>query len=355
MTTVHTNNELCNLVPKLEFDKCFIQTIANYMDSLNEYDNAICPINKDARLANPARNGVFVESTPKTFKMFFGSEFNPIVYRGLNNDYVFMPDSQRYELFDGKERIRHSINWIKKHEFLSLMSRTPYFTIPQNFNISGHSFELDLEAISKHYHYMSDCIDVTRNILVAYFFAYTYYNSEKQQWLPIESFDINTPVLYAGSLKELYKAVPDAVKNTGLQPLLRSIAQQTMSINTSNNRELIQGLFRKIELPKNPNIARYVYDLFEGGNLLFPPDYISRCAASVKVNKTLHEDLFIRYCEETNTDINWLKEELSELGYEFVDQPWNIPEQAKEIINREFSDKIIPFIKTNFIGCTTEN
>ncbi len=325
-----------------------LMSMEDYFDSLNDYDIAGSAVNKYGNLTRSDIRGVVVETSPDKFGIILGHEFNPIVYRGMNNDWVFMPDSQRYELFDGKERIRHSINWIKKQEFLKLMSGTPYFTRISDYKISGHSYKLDTEAISKHFNYMSDYVDVTRSMEVAYFFAYTYYDNEKKQYLPIENFENYTPIIYAGSLRELYYQVPDSVKNICWQPFQRTKLQQTMSINTSGDWQGIQRLFRKIPLAKNSAISKYIYDLFEGGVKLFPNDYISRCAAQVRDYKTLHNDLISKYCEDTKTDEVWLRSELEKLEYEFVDQPWYIPEQANNIINSELDDYIFSYLSHGF-------
>ena len=321
-----------------------MQTRDDYFESLNEYDIAASIINKDGRLVSSEVRGVYIELKPDKYGIILGTEFNPIVYRGLNNDYVFMPDSQRYELFDGKERIRHSINWIKKREFLNLMSETPYFTRIRDYKVSGCSYEFDMEAVAKHFNYMSDYVDVTRNMSVAYFFAYTYFNEDKKCYMPIENFEYNTPTIYVASLKDLYRQAPESVENLSWQPFNRTKQQLAMSVNTSKNWRKVQDVFKKVYLSKNPAIAKYIYELFEGGDLLFPKDYISMCATQVMEYKTLHEDLIYKYCDETKTDIKWLSEELKKLDYEFVNQPWYIPEQAKDIINKEIDENIIPYM-----------
>ena len=323
-------------------------TIEEYIDSLNDYDNAHCQINRYGNLACSDVKGVFIETRPDTFSIILGEQFNPILYRGLNNDLVFMPDSLRYELFDGKERVRHSINWIKKHEFLNLMSKTPYFKRICELNICNYKFNFDFEAVAKHYNYMSDYIDVTRNMMIAYFFAYTYYDKEKNRYFPIENFNEYSPTLYAVSLRDLYYTIPDSVANISWQPLARPKMQQAMSINVSKDWDIVQSLFRKVQLPKNPAISRYVYEMFDCGNLLIPADYITRCANQIREYKTLHNDLIEAYCEETKTDIKWLREELKKLDFEFVEQPWFIPEQANDIINKEIDENIIKYLSKGF-------
>lgn len=326
-----------------------LPTMGDYVNLLNDSELANSLVNRHGLITTNEVQGVFVEQSPVKFKIILAPEFSPIVYRGQNNDYPFMPSSKRYELADGKERVRHSIDWIKKNEFTKLFDKTPYCTRTQLFKVLNYNYEVDLEAISKLYNYFSDYLDVTRNIMIAYFFAYTYFDNEKRQILPIEDFEKYSPTLYVGNLNELYKSAPESVNKMGFQPTIRAKIQQTMSINVSENGELIKGLFKKIELPKNPIVARNVFNQFEGGKLIFPSDYASRCAVQVREHPTLQEELIDKYCDETSTDRNWLRGELKKIGFELINQPWDIPEQARYMINREIDEYIIPYLNSSFI------
>ncbi len=336
-----------------------LPTLNEYIDIMNDENLAYSLINRHGLVTTNEILGTFVETKPNKFALLAGMEFNPLIYRGANRDYEFLPTSQRYELADGQERIRHSVDWIKKQEFLKLVSKMPYYTRTQNFRVLDYNFEMDLEAISKHYNYVSNYLDVTRNIMVAYFFAYTYFDKEKRQVLPIDNFEQYNPILYVGNLKDIKSNTPKAIEKLGLQPVLRAKVQQSMSINVSEDRDKIKSLFKKIELPKNPMVARNIYAQFEGGRLLFPADYLSRCAIQIREHATLQEELIEKYCDETNTDRNWLRGEYKKIGFELINQPWDIPEQAKYMINRELDELIIPYLNTGFIfrgvRRTTEN
>lgn len=320
-----------------------------YLNYLNVPELADCVINKLGMLTDKTFNGSFTQSKPDKFRVIIGSEFNPIIYRGQNNDYPFMSSSKRYELFDGNERVRHSIEWIKKQEFIRLISITPYIKRAKEFKVLDYTYDIDTEAIAKHYNLTSDYLDVTRDLMTALFFAYTYYNSEQGKVLPLPAFDYNTPYLYVGDIKELYDKAQDSVMDIGFQPVPRAKAQKAMSINVSGNFDYIKSLFKKIELPKNPAIAKYVYNKFEEGRLLFPEDYATECANQVKESKILQNDLFIKYCEETKTDDVWLKGEYKKLGYQLISYSYEISEQARQRADKEVDEHIIPFLDNGFI------
>ena len=206
-----------------------------------------------------------------------------------------------------------------------------------------------MESVAKHYGYVSDYLDVTRDLMTALFFAYTYFDKDSQQILPFPDFKYNTPYLYIGNLNELYLKAQNCVKDIGFQPFPRAKAQQMMSINVSNDFDYIKSLFKKVELPKNPSIAKYVYNIFDGGKLLIPEDYASNCARQVKGFKTLQKDLFEKYCEDTKTDIVWLAGECKKLGYEFVNEPFDIQDGARSTINKEIDEIILPYLDDGFI------
>ena len=226
---------------------------------------------------------------------------------------------------------------------------TPYIRRAREFKVLDFSYDIDMEAIAKHYDVVSDYLDVTRDLMTALFFAYTYFDKEKGKNLPIPEFGYNTPYLYVADMKELFDKATDSVKNIGFQPVPRAKAQQTMSIDVSGNFDYIKSLFKKVELPKNPAISKYIYNKFEEGRLLFPDDYASECAKRVSELRTLRVDLFIKYCEETETDKVWLSGEYKKLGYQLGSQPLDISEQEKIKVNKEIDELIIPYLNDGFI------
>lgn len=346
----YVNNKSNFCIPADEkFSDVSLQTYEEYINLLNDLDYGGALINREGTITSPDIMGVFVRKKNNKFGIMLGQEFNPIIFRGQCNDYPFMPSSKRYELFDPNERIRHSVEWIKKKEFIRLMKTTPYYTRTKEFEVLNHKYEYDMEAIAKQYNHVSDNIDVTKNLMVAYFFAYTYWDEKANERRPLEGFDYNTPMLYIGSIRDLYYKAPKTVEDLSFQAITSAKAQQTLSLNVEDNWDYIKSLFRKVELPQNVKIARNVYDQFEGGRRLLPPDYASKCAIMVKENKPLSDDLVTEYCELTKTDEVWLRDEYEKLGYELTDKKLAIPYEAYEMINKEIDDYMLPYLSSHFI------
>ncbi len=351
MAIVKNGDGCLNFCIKAEdkFSGLSLQSIDDYVYLLNDLDYGAALINREGTITSPDVQGVFIKKKDGRFAVIPGQEFNPVVFRGQCNDYPFMPSSKRYELFDPNERIRHSVEWIKKNEFIRLIKTTPYYKRTKEFEVLSHKYEYNTEAIAKQYNFVSDNIDVTRNLMVAYFFAYTYYDEKTGERKPLEGFDYNSPMLYIGSLRDLYYKAQSTVKDLSFQAIVAAKAQQTLSLNIPENWDYVKTLFRKIELPKDTRIAKNVYEQFDYGRRLLPPDYASKCAKLVSDYNTLQDDLVAEYCEMTKTNEVWLREEYEKLGYEIVKQEWNVPETAHNIINKEIDDYILPYLNSNFI------
>ena len=80
-----------------------------------------------------------------------------------------------------------------------------------------------------------------------------------------------------------------------------------------------------------------------------PQDYATKCAAMINGHKTLQQDLICEYCDMTETDEEWLRGEYENLGYELVNQKWDVPETAHIAIKKEIDDYIMPYLKSRFL------
>ena len=133
-----------------KFSEVSLQTYEQYINLLNDREYSAALINREGTITSPDVQGVFVKKKNGKLGIMLGQEFNPIVFRGQCNDYPFMPSSKRYELFDGNERVRHSVEWIKKNEFIQLIAKSPYYTRTSEFEVLNCKYEYDMEAIAKH-------------------------------------------------------------------------------------------------------------------------------------------------------------------------------------------------------------
>lgn len=249
MTIIFDENNLKTFCIKETTDREVISlpTIEEYCLTLNEElyglsDISVCGCYTDSN----RYDGVFIQNNPNEFGVMVGHEFNPFIYRGQKHNNPFIPTANRFDLASDKDTINKCIFWIKKQEFLQLFRETPYYKRCQNFEVLNCKFKFDMEAIAQHYGFISNYLDITRDLLVALFFAYTYID-ENGNYVPISDFSKYEPTLYIGNLKNIFLKYPNCIKIIGFQALLRPFKQKAMAIEIINN-ENINQLFETIKL-----------------------------------------------------------------------------------------------------------
>lgn len=346
MTIIFDENNLKTFCIKETTDREVISlpTIEEYCLTLNEElyglsDISVCGCYTDSN----RYDGVFIQNNPNEFGVMVGHEFNPFIYRGQKHNKPFIPTANRFDLASDKDTINKCIFWIKKQEFLQLFRETPYYKRCQNFEVLNCKFKFDMEAIAQHYGFISNYLDITRDLLVALFFAYTYID-ENGNYVPISDFSKYEPTLYIGNLKNIFLKYPNCIKIIGFQALLRPFKQKAMAIEIINN-ENINQLFETIKLPKNYAIACEIFKKVDAGAYLFPNDDImSNLAKQIKERKSLDIEYFNQYCETYKYDKRIFKIKLQNKGYEFTAKKWGIPDNFIKAINEEINIGIIPYI-----------
>lgn len=325
-----------------------LMDINAYMFCLNEPSYAISQVDAWGGYTDPYRfAGSYVATSKDTFGIVFGHEFNPFIYRGENKDYEhFVPSALRYDFSLLDTRIKHCIDFIKKQEFIQIFKETPYYKRCEKFNVLNCKFKFDLEAVAQHYEFISNYLDITKDLLTAMFFAYTY--QENGKYYPITDFENYQPTLYIGNLKKLYEQCPQDIKLIGFQALLRPYLQKAMAIQITKE-DIIKPLFEKIILPKCSAFSFEIYHKYQKGALIFPLDFIGILAQEVKDRKTLNEEYFRIYCNENSLSENEIQKEIIRLGYSLTDIKYGIYEQSIYGMNREIDDDIIPFLD-RYIG-----
>ena len=296
-----------------------------------------------------SKDGFLVQTPNNTAKIILGREFEPSLYRGENRDYGNF-SSSFLRIDDTKNPIKHCVEYIKREEFKRAFSRTSYYRIIQKFRVMGYPLEVDLDAVAQHYEFSTNYLDVTKNVQVALFFAYTQYHNGK--YFPIDNFDELdaegrpfTPILYTANFANIILSNP-ILSIVGFQGVLRPQKQLAMALNISNSDDKnIISNFRKIILPRDRDISYAIYNSFNKGKDLFPDEPISEIRQIILNQSKLREDLFIQYCQKFNKNENQLKNELYETNYTI--ENWEVPimPEMEARITKDIYEKMIPWIK----------
>lgn len=279
--------------------------------------------------------GIFIKTAPDTWGILLGDEFQPQIYRGQNQDFPSFKSS--YDRLDGEENKILALS--QREEFRKVFVQTPYYTRCRNFSVYDCKYEFDFEAIFQHYGFKSSYIDITKELMVALFFAYTY--TENGSYYPVHDFTKYNPTLYISYISEIQKNAN--VHPISLQMVKRPVTQMAMAINTNEND--LKVYFEKYELPKNPMIAIDIYEKFRHGEALFPREPISDIANQILVTKELNEDVVKKVCHENSVCFEDVKREFESRDYVFSNIEWQINEDMRLWMNSDIDEKWLPFLE----------
>ena len=289
---------------------------------------------------NKQFDGFFVETNTNEFGIILGNEFNPFIYRGQNKDFpTFKASADRYDFSKTEDIVQKCIDYVKKQEFLALFKITPYYLRCQKFKVLNCSFKFDLEAVAQHYDFISNYLDITRDLMIALFFAYTYRDKKNGNYYPITDFNKYSPTLYIGNLSNIYKNYPNNVKIIGFQSLLRPHLQKAMAIKIDNSNN-IKDLFTKVELPKNAVFSNEVFHKMNEGKSLFPLEFMNNISKEITINKNLQSKYVKEFCETENQKHEMIQNELKNSGYTITDKEWEIPKNVRYYMNKDIDEMI---------------
>ncbi len=291
----------------------------------------------------------------KMFKIILFEHFDSGYFRGQNKDYPRLTTSLQ----------RLKMPWdiclaqIQKSEFIDWFLRSPYYQLfAYNFELApnkdtpagqGLKFCFDLEAISQHYEFATNYLDITTKKDIALFFAYTYKDKKSGEYKPVEDFSSFRPCLYEAPCNSpIYNPFNSDVRIIGFQPLRRPILQYAMGICMDNSAVDYTCEFIKRELPREKKNAYEIYDKFEGGKGLFPDDYASLAAEMIK-NRVLNEkiinfEIFSNYCKKFDQSPKALETKLKNAGYTFSDDKLLMTEEATQIMQKDVKETLVPWI-----------
>jgi len=285
--------------------------------------------------------GFMLGTDNSKFRIILGQEFNATIYRGQNASHErFLPSFQRINFHEAA--FEHCKNWIKREEFKRQFIETPYFKRLSTMNVLGSTFDFDLDAIAQHYEFATDYLDITTNINIAMFFAYTYV--EDGRYVPITDFKKYHPKLYTANFSIIN---PEAVKIVGFQSVLRPKNQMAMAIDMSKITNDKTLGFHEIDLPEEPEMARGIFNSFKGGSNLFPDEPMAFFQQQIRSKKTFDKEIFMDYCKCYKKDENELEDLVIQNEFSLKEESWEISEDIKRAIDIEITNFILPWIENN--------
>lgn len=279
--------------------------------------------------------GVFVKTADKNWGVLLGNEFQPQIYRGQNKDYPAFSSSYSRV----KSELDRLLAKIQREEFKQFFIQTPYYARCREFSVLDCKYEFDFEAIFQHYGFKSSYVDITKELLVALFFAYTYIGGDGK-YHPINNFNEYNPTLYVSLIPQNDKGM--RVSPISMQMISRPIRQMAMALDAKEKE--LKTCFQKYELPKDSYIAIDVYEKMQHGNALFPNEPIAEIANQILNAKELNLNIAKQICSGSRFDEDEFFAELKNQGYDFSDAKWNVDERMRVQMNDEIDRFLLPFL-----------
>lgn len=297
--------------------------------------------------------GRFLKSDLTHFIIMLGNEFNLRLYRGENKENPnFAPTINRHNMKPGD--IDYCFEWIKTEEFKEAFKKSILYKKLSELEIDDYHFNINLDALAQHYGFKTSYLDLTQSRSVAEFFTYTDYDIEKKEFFPITDFKDGEykPIIYEIKITDLYKLNPDAFKVIGFQPLARPIQQIAFGIDTAMFNEDLKSHFTKIEMTPDSEGAKYIFEKFDGGKILFPKEdaenfYEDICNSSLNNKKIIPEHLLDQYCNKFNLNFNDYKTVLSTFCTVTDNVKFEIQARDVKEIENYIDNTAIPFIMNN--------
>ncbi|MEX0595331.1 MAG: FRG domain-containing protein, partial [Candidatus Paceibacterota bacterium] len=173
------------------------------------------------------------------------------------------------------------VSILKTYELEIVLSKHPAVK-----DLVNTGYNINFEGLAQHYGLATNLIDFTSDHHVAAFFGCTNYESGK--YFPVESdfgktgygelYKINTAALWekhGGKFIPLFEPI-------GLQVFSRPELQKAYGVkgvkkNSATKRYIFKHDFKA---------SKKIFDLFEGGNSLFPPDPLAKKVKEIKDSNT---------------------------------------------------------------------
>jgi hypothetical protein len=279
-----------------------------------------------------------VEWTDGTIYLIPGNQ-NLYLYRGQVQDYpTCLPKIYRYnptdvDLFAAR---------LKKIEFEIVLKEHPAVQ-----DILSDGIHISFTGLAQHYELATNYLDLTSDPYVASFFAVCRYCESEQRYLPISGQD--EPGVFMKTLSLVYSKHSDIIKlrPIGLQPFPRPGSQKAYAVSLGKGESFSS---HKMLFWHSKKVSQHIFDLFEGGEKLFPPDPIKqkadKIAGAVVFSQQTIDEISSRYSfpHEPDFYLEQLNFEISNTcNFEFTSDELNqFREDWEETGKQEFYNQIGP-------------
>lgn len=206
-----------------------------------------------------------------------GLELAPFAYRGQTEDWPCVPTLDRKEKIE--DRLLAACQNIA---FQDILSEHPYVVITKNSTFLERPMYVDVSGLAQHYGHATDMLDLTLNFDVASFFATCRWDNESRSFIPINKAK-KLGVVYRVMFPLLVDQIPKRATTVGWQPLPRPEQQRAVGIRMRAQDDFSTWpQVQMIRFRQSKEVSLRIFNLFDKGEILFPPDVAADMAEEAK-------------------------------------------------------------------------
>lgn len=329
----------------------------------NIYSN-ILEILKNIEAENKNREQIFNADTSIRGNLYRSvifpntEKFIPITAR--DGTIRLMPGNQNFYLFLGQTRDYPSCrakiyrNSQDQIDILAARLRQIEFemVIREHAAVQGilkSGIHISFAGLAQHYELATEYLDVTSDPYVAAFFAVCRYSQTKRRYVPVANQDKKGVLMKTLALVFSANQMSESkLEILGLQPFPRPGNQKAYAVKLEKNESFSA---HKMFFHHNLKSSKRIYELFDSGEKLFPPDPIQRKAQELSEGKVFTHNAFdeviTRYGFPLSSD--YYLQELKQKCIEISDSYNSIFKFSEAELN-QFSEEWESDGKTEFSG-----
>jgi hypothetical protein len=318
------------------------------IQTLEEYSIMLCNdelINHLGCISTPTKNALFpIKVSDKKILLLPAPEFSSLLYRGENNSERKTCKPSLMRVMSNDERL---ICILKKQEFLSAIEthtlikifRNKYFL--ENYpQLPNYKLKIDYEAIAQHYEFKTDHLDLTREKSIAMFFMTSKYDNKLKRYFPISD-KSKKGVLYTYDFKLGIIKGEHSINPIGFQPFSRPDKQKAFSIIFNKDVDFNDFNFvKRDEFKLRKEFCEYYYDMFEGGDELFPKDEISELAYEIQNSNYISKDAVEYYSQSSQIPKELIVKTLMNNNIKLTDNKYSFNIHNMELFNKNLQNII---------------
>ena len=318
------------------------------IQTLEEYSSMLCDdelINHFGCISTPKKNALFpIKVSDKKILLLPAPEFSSLLYRGENNSERKICKPSLMRKISNDERLIHIL---KKQEFLSAIQthslikifRNKYFL--ENYpQLPNYKLKIDYEAIAQHYEFKTNHLDLTREKSIAMFFMTCKYDDKLKRYFPISD-KYKKGVLYTYDFKLGIIKGEHSINPIGFQPFSRPDKQKAFSVIFNKDVDFNDFNFvKREEFKLRKEFCEYYYDMFEGGDKLFPKDEISELAYEIQNSNYISKDAVEYYSQSSQIPKEFIIKILMDNNIKLTDNKYSFHIHNIELFNENLENII---------------